>query len=518
MQKFHQLKIGEREVLLYLPPSYEQTVRHYPVVYVHDGGFLFTNCINYLEHLFRSGRLPELIFVGIETARRNDEYTPWPAESLTPTSAGFGGMGRKYVDEITDVLKPYIDRQYRTLPDAGSTGIIGGSLGGLISWFAGYWRPDVFGKIGLLSPSFWYQGVLDFVGNSYGLDRNLLVYMSLGGCEGIYKPNVQKHMVRCGKEFCELMVKQGFPKERLTFAWDPEGTHDDLFMVKRFPEALQQLFRSTPGSLQAVKENTSCYQIPGTEVWSVTANPTGREYRIFVAVPDTPPPAEGYPVLYSLDGNASFGSLAEAMRLQSRGPHGIPAAVIVGIGYDSNEPLVTAERFRDYTVYAEDHELPKRPGGTAWPETGGADDFLDFLELQLKPEMERRYRINRAKQTLFGHSLGGFVTLYAMITRQGAFQRYAAASPSIWWKNHMLYTLMEQSVETINDIGESAVELLLITGTEEKASMIRDAREFMSRLRQSGPHLTVNYKEVDKEGHVSVLPALISELLRFVTS
>lgn len=518
MRKFQQLKIGEREVLLYLPPSYEKTVRHYPVVYVHDGGFLFTSCLNYLEHLFLSGQLPELICVGVETACRNDEYTPWPAEALTPTSIGFGGMGRRYIDEIAGVLKPYIDRHYRTIPAADSTGIIGGSLGGLISWFAGYWRPDVFGKLGLLSPSFWYPGVLDFVRGSQGLDPNLRVYMSLGGLEGIYKQTVQKNMVYCGKEVYRLMVEQGFPQAQLTFAWDPDGTHDDLFMAQRFPEALQRLFHSTPGLLQPVKENSARYHIPGTEVWRMTADHTGREYRVFVAVPDAPPPEAGYPVLYSLDGNASFGSLAEAMRLQSRGPHGIPAALIVGIGYDSLEPLVTTERFRDYTVYAEDGELPERPGGTKWPETGGADEFLDFLERQLKPELERRYRINRAKQTLFGHSLGGFVTLYAMMTRREAFQRYAAASPSVWWKNHVLYTLWEQAGETFPDAGESAPEILLITGTKEKESMIRDARELMNRLTQTCPKLAVEYKEVEREGHVSVLPALISELLRFVTS
>lgn len=516
MKLFQQMRIGTREVLLYLPPSYGESGRRYPVAYVQDGGFLFTGCIRYLEHLFASGQLGEVILVGVETENRNAEYTPWPAGALGGNAEGFGGKGREYVNEVADVLKPYIDANYRTLREPEHTTMIGGSLGGLISWFAGYWRPEVFGRIGLLSASLWYEGVMEFIGNSALPSHELRIYMSIGGLEGKYKTNSQRNMVRYNEELHKLLLERGFPEHRVTFVFEPEATHDDLFMIKRFPEALQRLLGPVPESPAPVRNETSRYAVPGTEVWRMIAKGTGYEYRIFLAVPDGPPPEEGYPVIYSLDANASFASLAESMRMQGRGPHGIPPAVIVGIGYDSNDPLVTGERFRDYTVYADASELPVRPEGLAWPQTGGADVFLDFIEQELKPEVERHVKIKRSQQTLFGHSLGGFLALYGLLARPGTFQRYAAASPSVWWKNHMLYSKWEEAEPQFTALGRSA-ELLVIVGTEEKESMIRDARELVTRLGQSETGLSVTLREIEGEGHVSVLPALISPLLRFVT-
>ncbi|WP_435922126.1 alpha/beta hydrolase [Paenibacillus sp. DYY-L-2] len=516
MKLFHRIMIGSREVQVYLPPSYGHSQNSYPVVYVQDGGFLFEGCIRYLEHLFLTGELCELILVGIETGNRNDEYTPWPSASLTGKTGGFGGSGKKYVDEVADAIKPYMDREYRTRAEAEHTAMVGGSLGGLISWFAGYWRPDVFGNLGILSASFWYEGAMEFIRGSEGLKTNLRVYMSVGGREGIYKDNAQKYMVENNKEVFAFMKEKGMPAERLTFVLDPEATHDDMFMMRRFPEALQRLFAQHIEVPAVITDYDRRYALPGTVVWRMTARNTGQEYRIMLSIPDSPPPREGYPVLYSLDANASFASLAESMRMQARGPHGIPPALIVGIGYDSPNPIVTEERFRDYTVYAAEDELPPRPGGTAWPENGGADRFLEFIETQLKPAVEREYLVDRSKQTLFGHSLGGFLTLYALFSQRGHFQRFAAASPSIWWKNGMLYKQWDEFKDRVSDLNP-VPELSVTVGTEEKPSMVHDARELVSRIRMSGTPLKATLKEIEGEGHVSLLPSLISPLLRFVT-
>lgn len=516
MKLFHRLTIGTREAQVYLPPSYEHSDQRYPVVYVQDGGFLFEGCIRYLEHLFFTGRLCELILVGMETENRNDEYTPWPSVSLDGKFRGFGGNGKKYVDEVAEVIKPYMDRHYRTRTEAEHTAIVGGSLGGLISWFAGYWRPDVFGKLGLLSASLWYEGVMEFIRSSEeGLKPNQRLYMSVGGCEGNYKNNAQKYMVENNKEVYALMKEKGLSADRLTFVLDPEATHDDMFMIKRFPEALQRLFAHDDAEPAVVTEENSRYSLPGTVVWRMIARNTGHEYRIMLAIPDAPPPEQGYPVLYSLDANASFATLAETMRMQARGPHGITPAIIVGIGYDSPNPIVTEERFRDYTVNATEGELPPRPGGTPWPGNGGADRFLDFIETQLKPAVERHYPIDRSRQTLFGHSLGGFLTLYALFSQRGDFQRYAAASPSIWWKNGMLFKLWEEEKERLKGL-DPIPELSVIVGTEEKYSMIRDARELVHRIRVDGTRFQATLTEIEGEGHVSLLPAIMSPLLRLV--
>lgn len=242
MNRYQQLVVENRELTLYLPPSYQGSDRFYPVAYVQDRGDSFMDCLNYLEHLFTIGQLDELILVGISPVNRNYEYTPWPAEALLEGSPPFGGQGRAYVDEVADVIKTYIDSQYRTLPEPEHTAIIGGSFGGLISLFAGYWRPETFGRIGMLSASLWYEGVLDFIKQQGKLPASMRVFMSVGQLEGAYKKNAQKNMFPYNVEAHRFWIEKGMSQQRLQLAIDPDGTHDAVFMARRFPDALQWLF------------------------------------------------------------------------------------------------------------------------------------------------------------------------------------------------------------------------------------------------------------------------------------
>lgn len=541
MNRYQKLSALDRELTLYLPPSYHHSDRCYPVAYVQDGGDSFMDCLNYLEHLFKDGRLGELILVGIATENRNDEYTPWPAKSLLEGRPPFGGRGREYVDEVADRIKPYIDERYRTLPEAEHTGIIGASFGGLISMFAGYWRPDTFGRIGMLSASLWYEGVMEFIRGHEKLPPGLRVYMSVGQYEGAYKQGIQQFMTPSNLEAYRIWTGKEGADSRVKLHVDPDGTHDPIFMSRRFPDAVSWLFaedgRGAEKSRAAAEHDASTagqavsaegirgipetawpvYRISGTVTWSMQSESTGRVYRISVAEPMGPPPECGYPVLYSLDANASFGTLAEAVRLQSRTPRGITPSIIVGIGYDSDSPIVTDERFYDYTVPAAAHELPVRPNGMPWPETGGAEDFLDFIELQLIPRIASRYPVNPKKQSVFGHSLGGFFVLYALFTRPHIFRRYIAASPSVWWKQHVLYKTWEVSKPFLQPF-DLQRELSIFVGTEEKPTMVQDARDLYAKLREHRHLLHAELHEIEGEGHVSVLPSLVSPLLRLISS
>lgn len=541
MNRYQKLSALDRELTLYLPPSYHQSDRCYPVAYVQDGGDSFMDCLNYLEHLFKNGRIGELILVGIATENRNDEYTPWPAKSLLEGRPPFGGRGREYVDEVADRIKPYIDERYRTLPEAEHTGIIGASFGGLISMFAGYWRPDTFGRIGMLSASLWYEGVMEFIRGHEKLPPGLRVYMSVGQYEGAYKQGIQQFMTPSNLEAYRIWTGKEGADSRVKLHVDPDGTHDPIFMSRRFPDAVSWLFaedgRGAEKSRAAAEHDAStagqavaaegirgipetagpAYRISGTFTWNMQSESTGRVYRISVAEPMGQPPECGYPVLYSLDANASFGTLAEAVRLQSRTPRGITPSIIVGIGYDSDSPIVTDERFYDYTVPAAAHELPVRPNGMPWPETGGAEDFLDFIELQLIPRIASRYPVNPEKQSVFGHSLGGFFVLYALFTRPHIFRRYIAASPSVWWKQHVLYKTWEVSKPFLQPF-DLQRELSIFVGTEEKPAMVQDARDLYAKLREHRHLLHAELHEIEGEGHVSVLPSLVSPLLRLISS
>src|SRR5688572_27604222 len=147
---------NERDIYVYLPPSYATSGRRYPVIYMHDGQNLFEPSLSFagdwqvdetMEALSRQG--VEAIVAGVPNmgVRRCNEYSP------------FGdGCGDAYLAFLADTLKPLIDDVLRTLPGREHTGIVGSSMGGLISLYAAVRRPEVFGFMGALSPSLWYAG------------------------------------------------------------------------------------------------------------------------------------------------------------------------------------------------------------------------------------------------------------------------------------------------------------------------------------------------------------------------
>ena len=155
-----------RTILVYLPEQYAaEPDRRFPVFYLHDGQNLFDGRTSYVagrtweaqttaDRLNAAGEIEPVILVGIANTgvRRMAEYTP------TRDSKMGGGEGRKYGRLLCEELKPFIDRTYRTQTDAQNTGLGGSSLGGLISLFLGLERPDVFGKLAVMSPSIWWDG------------------------------------------------------------------------------------------------------------------------------------------------------------------------------------------------------------------------------------------------------------------------------------------------------------------------------------------------------------------------
>lgn len=242
LNKWRNETVDGRTITVFLPPSYAAGDRDYPVAYVHDGGDLVQGCVNWLDHLVATGRLPEVIYVGVGTDNRNDDYTPWPAPALLAGRPDFGGKSPAYLAFLADRLKPHIDKSYRTRRGTEHSGAIGCSFGGLVSMHAGYLRPDAFGAVGSLSGSYWYEGYIDFMRERGAPPEVRKLFMSVGDCEGIYKNNIQKNMVPSTLEARNLLLEQGFPEHRLKFVLEADGTHDSLFFMRQFPEAIRWMF------------------------------------------------------------------------------------------------------------------------------------------------------------------------------------------------------------------------------------------------------------------------------------
>ena len=151
-----ELKV-QKKIWVYLPKDYADSDKKYPVIYMHDAQNLFDAKTSFAGEWEVDETLnkmnAQLIVVGIEhgNEKRLDELTPYKNEKYG------GGNGTNYVDFIIKTLKPKIDSVYRTKSNAKNTAVFGSSLGGLISFYAAIQHPEVFGKAGIFSPSFWFS-------------------------------------------------------------------------------------------------------------------------------------------------------------------------------------------------------------------------------------------------------------------------------------------------------------------------------------------------------------------------
>ena len=161
---------NRRDVLVYLPPGYFRfSLRQYPVLYLHDGQNVFDAATSFAgvewgvdetaQRLIRQKLMEPIIIVAIANTGedRIHEYAPTPARIDPPKRKRSKGLLRSYGRFLIEELKPYIDRKYRTKPEAEFTGLGGSSLGGLATITLGLWFPDYFTRLAVLSPSIWWD-------------------------------------------------------------------------------------------------------------------------------------------------------------------------------------------------------------------------------------------------------------------------------------------------------------------------------------------------------------------------
>jgi predicted alpha/beta superfamily hydrolase len=237
-----------RRIWVYLPPGYAASGRRYPVLYLHDGQNIFDEATAYagewavdktLNQLNASGEDPAgCVVVAIDNGgeRRLDEYSPWRNERLRK-----GGEGSQYVEFLVRTLKPYIDQHYRTRPDPAHTGILGSSMGGLISLYAGVKYPSVFGRVGVFSPAFWFakDSVLAFIRRQRPALATSRFYFVAGPAEG---PSMVPQMT----EVRDALLARGLPPSRVVFKAPADGQHAEWFWRREFGAAYQWLMLGKP--------------------------------------------------------------------------------------------------------------------------------------------------------------------------------------------------------------------------------------------------------------------------------
>lgn len=237
----------QRQLRIYLPPDYAASSnKRYPVLYMHDGQNLFDAATAYagewrvdesLNALAKAGKL-ELIVVGIDNGqdKRMTELNAWK----DPDSKLGAPEGEAYLNFIVKVVKPLIDSQYRTRPEPAHTGIMGSSMGGLISHYAITQYPEVFGRAGVISPSYWAGGAAamqHFAGKPAAPDARL--YLLMGGREG-------GNMVSNVEKVNAALLKSGHPPANLSLKITPGADHNEAFWASEFEQAVLWMF--APGA------------------------------------------------------------------------------------------------------------------------------------------------------------------------------------------------------------------------------------------------------------------------------
>lgn len=238
-----------RTIRLYLPPGYETSHEHYPVLYMHDGQNLFDAATAYagewnvdetLNELAQTKGL-KLIVVGIDNGEklRVNELNPWD-------NARFGkGEGAQYTRFIVDVVKPYIDAHYRTKPDRANTAIMGSSMGGLISHYAIATYPKVFSKAGIFSPAYWLAPAIFDDPAERKFARGTKLYFYAGGREGENAMPGLGEMEVNMKRMVDSIRTAGFPSRNLVVEVNPEAQHNEAAWRTEFPKAVTWLFAPT---------------------------------------------------------------------------------------------------------------------------------------------------------------------------------------------------------------------------------------------------------------------------------
>ncbi|MBB5222551.1 hypothetical protein HNP73_002487 [Amaricoccus macauensis] len=228
----------------------------------------------------------------------------------------------------------------------------------------------------------------------------------------------------------------------------------------------------------------------------------GGTYRLFRAVPRAAAPADGWRSLWMLDGNAVFN------RLTADELGAVPGLVIFGVGYPVATEFDFDARARDYT--------PEGAGARADPrqperETGGDRRFRARLLGPLRAAAEAGVAVDPGGRCLWGHSYGGLFTLVTLLEAPGAFRRYVAVSPSLWFAPEVL-----AGIEAAAPAAAAGTGLMLLHGGDEGRGQGPEAKALAERLARRGD-IEVTSEALPGLGHGATLAGSFGRALGYAT-
>ena len=434
----------DRRIWVYTPPNYENSENTYPVLYIHDGQNVFDAATSYagewevdetLNWLQKANGL-ELIVVAIDNGddHRMNEYAPWSNPRIEKPE------GDAYLDFIANTLKPRIDSNYRTKTDKANTAIIGSSMGGLISHHAGLKYSDVFGKVGVFSPSFWIsEDAYEFAKTNSKLYDNKM-YFLIGSKEG-------GNMVEDMNRMVKVMKTNGFNPSNLKSKTVEGGTHSEGFWRSEFPEAICWLFdKNLPKqdkNQRIVARTVNDVALAGGKLMRVDPFPTEHitPRPVDIWLPKDYSDDKKYAVLYMHDGQMLFDAKTTwngqewkvdewATQLMNDGKtKDFIVVAIHNIAEIRWQDLFPEKAMDNVSTEAKEKLSKYALQRNADVELKG-DEYLKFIVEDVKPFIDANFSVHTDKANTFvaGSSMGGLMSMYAISEYPDVFVAAACIS------------------------------------------------------------------------------------------
>jgi len=262
-------------------------------------------------------------------------------------------------------------------------------------------------------------------------------------------------------------------------------------------------------------ETLGPYILPNTATHEVVDPVSGRRYQLWVDLPKSYGTARRrYPTVITTDAPYAF-PLLRSIRLRvGQSGRNIEDFILVGLAPPADEPS-TETRSRDYTPT--DPRLRSGPTDSyAGQEYGGAAQYLKYLETVALPYLDGKYQTDPTRRVYVGHSYGGLLGAFALLTQSRLFASYILGSPSFWFDRRVIFDIENRAARTRRDI---EARVLLYCGSYEtikpgaryykNEDLLGDMKAFASRLiRRSYPSLRVQTYVLAEEDHFTVFPAL----------
>jgi uncharacterized protein len=247
---------------------------------------------------------------------------------------------------------------------------------------------------------------------------------------------------------------------------------------------------------------------PAFETVNIHANSNNKDYELYIQLPKSYSDTKTtYPLIIVNDTNFAFPITNGAMALM--GGAVVEEAIVVGISYSKGDDR-SISRTRDYTPTFSPVEKSGYSSASRLA-SGHAKEYVDFIESQVIPLIQKNYRINAEKRVFVGHSFGGLLGAYILFKKPNLFSDYIIGSPSLWYDDRVMFNLEKEYSKSHKYL---PVNVTMFVGSLENDyhPMVADLLAMEKQLRSRNyKGLKLRVEVMQGENHHSVFPGLLSK-------